>query len=199
MIRMDMEKIIGLTGLLAAVIIGVMIVSYGGFVGNVVLIPVSTAGTSGQELAYDSAVCIYLNDELVMDCIQNTLTNYGKNMIKFKLTGVAASQAAVDYIAVGNGSLPTASSTSLNSEIPDCGLTRAQDTSKADIATGNWSYSYQFTSTCDGVIVNTTGLFNHTSADTGFFAGANFSSPVTLQTDDKLNITWYIFVTETQV
>ncbi len=186
MIKMEMKKIIGLMSLLAVVAIGVMIVSYGGFVGNVML------SSSGQEVEYSSMVCVYLNGNEVF-CKPNTLTALGKNMTRDRLTGGAG--AAVDYIGVGNSTGVNSTSPSLEGEISDCGLDRAQDTSVLNIDNGNWSYNYKFTSTCSGLIVNTTGIFNHTSANDGFLAGATFSSSVTLQTNDELNVTWYVFVT----
>jgi len=194
------KKIIGLIGILAVVAIGAAIVSYGGFVGNVMLtsMPSSVFGSSGQEVKYGSMVCVYHNDELV-GCTENLLVDRGKNLIKDRLTN--GTGVAVDFIAVGNGSRAAApADTSLQNEITAAtgctNLARTQDTSVVKIGNGNWSYSIKFTSDCSGLIVNTTALYNHTSETTGFFAANNFTNDVTLQTNDELNVTWYVFVTE---
>lgn len=58
---------------------------------------------------------------------------------------------------------------------------------------GAWNLTKQWTSTCDSVIVNATGLYNYTGANNNLIAEVNFTS-VTLQTNDKLNVTWGIQV-----
>lgn len=193
MIKMELKKIIGLMGLLAVVAIGAMIVSYSGFVGNVVSFPMSAQNPSGQEIKYGSSVCVYHNDELVF-CKSNTLTNIGMNTTVARLAGYQG--APFNYISVGNLSAINASTVTLgDGDIAECGLSRSQDTAVANIGDGNWSWSYKFTSTCGGILVNTTALFNNTYANANTtFAGATFSNDVTLQSADELNVTWFIFV-----
>jgi hypothetical protein len=195
MIEMEMKKIIGLMGLLAAVGVGMMAFSLGGIVGNVVLSSSSVQNPSGQQIEYGSMVCVYHNNEEVY-CSPNTLTDIGKNLTRDRLTGGEA--AAMNYIAVGNGTPVNASTVFLENDIDECGLERTQDTSAVDLDdNGNWSYSVMFTSTCNGIKVNTTVLYNNSAAsqENTSFAGDTFGSAVTLQSSDQLNVTWYVFVT----
>lgn len=127
-----------------------------------------------------------------IDCYHNTITTVGKNHIEYQL-GTGMGSAAFDYLAIGNGSAVAAASTSLNGEKDECGLTRQQGTYVSDAVAGNWSIQYQWTSTCDSKLVNTTALFNATSAGT-MLAGGTFSSAVTLNTGDKLNVTYHTWV-----
>lgn len=91
-----------------------------------------------------------------------------------------------------------------------CGLGRAAgDAVRVNVSTapsaGNWTITREFTSTCNGVDVNVTGLFNSTTNDTSvrentttinryvFFAQNTFTT-ATLQNNDKINVTWFIWV-----
>jgi len=145
----------------------------------------------GATLIYHSNVCVYKNGELI-SCSPNVLTNAGKELIEAYLSQ-GGTLGAVKYIAVGNGTAPSASSTSLDNEITDCGLARAAGT-YSNVGTGNWSFSYTWTCTCDGVTVNTTGIFNASSGGT-MLAGNSFN-PSTLYTNDELTVTWRLWVTE---
>jgi len=205
---METKKIVGLLAVIVIVVTIASFASFQGFVGNFNLITpgsvpsgnmISSDEQFGQEIEYGSMVCVYHNDKLVY-CSPNTLTTGGKNMTRDRL--INGPGAAVAYIAVGNGSAVAASSTSLDSEITAAtgctNLARASGSGPVAIATGNWSYSYKWTSDCGNIKVNTTGLFN-ASAGSGdvLFAGDTFSNPVTLSVNDQLNVTWYIFVTST--
>lgn len=131
------------------------------------------------------------NDELIYSG-SNVLTNVGANLT-IDYISRTLNLAAVDFIAVGNGTIPTAGDTSLNSEITQTdGLQRAQGDMLSNL--GNVSISNEFTYTGLSCVVNTTGLFNHTSANTGFFAADEFTDR-TLVTNDKLNITWWYWAT----
>ncbi len=156
-------------------------------------------GTAGVE--WNGIVCptvIKADGNIeTMDCSHNTITTEGKNHIRKALGNNELGATAFKYLAVGNGTAAAAGDTSLNSEITDCGLARAAGTYTADAVAGNWSQQYQWTSTCDNIIVNTTGLFNASTAgatDT-ILADADFSASVTLQTGDKLNVTYITWVT----
>jgi len=84
-----------------------------------------------------------------------------------------------------------------------CGLNRAAgDSVRINVSTapsaGNWTITREFTSTCGGVDINVTGLFNSTVNDTAmnrnvFFAQNTFTT-ATLQNNDKINVTWFIWV-----
>jgi len=123
----------------------------------------------------------------------NVLTNSGKEFIEQELgdSGSATTEVA-NVIALGNGSAPTATSTSLDSEITGCGLAKATGT-YTDDGIGQWNITKQFTSTCNNELVNTTALY--TSASSTMFAGDAFSSGVTLQSGDQITVTWNIQIT----
>jgi hypothetical protein len=98
----------------------------------------------------------------------------------------------LDQLALANNTVAqSASDTNLQGEWTTCGLARATGT-LTSINTGNWSISYQWTSTCDNVIVNATGIYN-TTASGNLFAETTFAT-TTLQTNDKINVTYYTWV-----
>lgn len=154
---------------------------------------IQTSGDSSQ-LDVDSSVCIYVNNKPVGECSHNTMTNSGLNWTR-DLIGNAAVGGAMNVIGVGNGTTAeSAALTDLNNRIADCGLAMAAGTySTTGLGVGNWSITKLFTSTCAGIIVNTTALYNSTAPGT-MFSGKNFSSSVTLQSGDQLNVTWYVWV-----
>lgn len=169
------------------------------FVGGYLIGNTGTdAGTtvSGKDVAvHGSALLECFNDE---PCVRvqdyNLITNMGLEEIANKIFNDANSSAAnFDYIALGNGTSPVAGSATLNSEIADCGLQRAQGTVRS-VGTGNKTVTYTFTSTCDSVIVNNTMLFNASSSGTPY-AGGPLSTNRTMMADDTLNITvfsWFV-------
>ena len=185
-----MRKAIYLVPLVLVVLAGAVGWMLGNSVGSE-----STKADIGAPIVYNAKVCVYKNGELIT-CKPNVLTNAGKELIEAYLAqeGLGpTSLTPVKYIAVGNGTAPSASSTSLDSEITDCGLARAAGT-YSDQGVGNWSFSHTWTCECDGVTVSTTGIFNASSGGT-MFAGMSFN-PSTLYSDDQLTVTWYINVTE---
>jgi len=137
----------------------------------------------------DGFISVYHNGVLV-DRHHNVLTDLGANGIRDYLSGGAGS--AINYIAVGNGSDITTSSTSIpGGDITDCGFSRATGTLGIQ-GTGNWSFEKIYTSTCDGIVVNTSGMYNASSGDYMFW-GDDFTD-CTLQSSDTLKITWNISV-----
>jgi hypothetical protein len=153
-------------------------------------------------LEYHSAVCVNKNDD-TPQCSHNLLTNYGKDTIKDLLQG--NKQMTVNQIALCNSSAtelannscatPTATDTILAGEYAVCGLSRTAGTfGFGSPATGNISWATTFTSTCDNVRVNKTALFNTSTLGASMFAANNFTI-VTLQTNDRLTVTWYVWVT----
>jgi len=147
-------------------------------------------------LNYGAVVCIKIirADGTIEDvgCSGNVVTEAGLNHIKY-LVGEGASSEAVKYLALGNGSAPTISSTYLDNEITNCGLARAEGTYTSN-GVGNWTRSKTWTCTCDGVYVNTTALFNATSGGT-MFAGYSFSTRI-LYENDQLQESWTIWISE---
>lgn len=117
-------------------------------------------------------------------CGENTYTNAGKNATRDYLWGTAG--ANFDYLALGNKTATSSTSTTLDGEYAGGGLQRAQGTIYNLAQAGNVTVSKTFTSTANNLLVNTTALFNATSGGT-LFAGFSFTS-ATLQTGDKIII-----------
>jgi len=155
--------------------------------------PTSVPQESGIDYAGTTCWKIVRADGTVepLGCNKNVLTNAGKNAIENALANGTVSEWK--YIALGNSSTPTAGDTTLAGEIGDCGFARAEAT-YGHTGDGNWTYEHQFTSTCDNIKVNTSAMFNDPSAGT-MLCGNSFTS-ATLQTDDTLTVTWYIWVDE---
>jgi len=100
------------------------------------------------------------------------LVDAGKNHLKGILGGTITTNLHTKYIAIGNGTEPTASSTVLGSEQTDCGLARVLG-DYYDLGTGNWEVNTTLTYTCSGTrVVNTTAAFNQASGGTLFAGGA---------------------------
>lgn len=150
-----------------------------------------TQDVGSTTIEYHSNVCVWKNGVL-LGCTPNVLTNTGKDLIKDYIGGAAAG-AKVDFIGISNGTPPAAGSTTLNNEITTCGFARAAGSyvSRSE-SNGNWSFSKVFTSTCNSILVNTTGIFNASSAGV-LFAGNTFTD-ATLQSNDQLNVTWFIWI-----
>jgi hypothetical protein len=100
------------------------------------------------------------------------LTDAGKDHLKGILGGTITTNLHTKYIAIGNGTEPTASSTVLDSEQTDCGLARVLG-DYYDLGTGNWEVNTTFTYTCSVQrVINTTAAFNQASGGTLFAGGA---------------------------
>lgn len=143
---------------------------------------------------YHSMVVFRKNDE-VIDSHHNLLTDEGKKFLTSQMGGTPSAESAngVDQILLGNTTAPVAGSTSHPGEITDCGLT-VQSITWSETSTGNMTGSYEWTSSCDNEVVNSTGLeCSACGATIDYFAGTTFTD-TTLQSDDKLNITWYVWV-----
>ncbi len=151
------------------------------------------AQTNNIAVKYTSKVCVSVNGEL-KGCTHNVLTDSGRQMIKNFLRGLTPQTANISVIALGNGSAPTASSTVLDSEITGCGLDNVTAINN-NINNTAWDLSYQWTSTCDNIVVNTTAIFNATADGIGstMFAGATITSS-TLQNTDKIQVNYTINV-----
>lgn len=115
----------------------------------------------------------------------NTYTNAGKNATRDYLWGTAG--ANFDFIALGNTTSTSATSTTLGGEQGNANnLTRAQGTIYNLGQAGNVTVSFTFTAN-DTSFVNTTAVFNASTGGT-LFAGFDLSSSVTFQSGDKLTI-----------
>jgi len=153
------------------------------------------AGTSVKDPMYSgSSVCarILRASGIVEDlgCNENTWTNTGKNWTRDCIGQFACGATAFKYLAVGNGSAPSATSTTLAGEIADCGFNRttAGTYVTEGASVGNWTIYQTWTSTCNNEVVNTTAVFNATSAGT-MLAGTTITS-ATLQSSDQLQVNY---------
>jgi hypothetical protein len=142
-----------------------------------------------DNLKYTGVACIYKNDQLI-GCYHNLITNRGKDLIKLDMMGQA--EVTLDQLALANNTVAqSATDTNLQGEWTTCGLARATGT-LTSIGIGNWSINYVWTSTCDNVIVNATGIYN-TTAPGNLFAETTFPT-TTLMNGDKINVTYYTWV-----
>ena len=179
-----------------------------------------TADETGQTITYHAAVCKTVTrvDGTVEDlgCAPNLFNQDGMNFTRDKLGfdgGAATNQ--IDVIALANvsssgtpscpvGGGQDSANQTLCGEYSHSGLARATadairfNATASGSTAGNWTITRQFTNTGSGALdVNGTGLFNTTTTnETGeaFFAQTTFTT-ATLQVNDKINITWFIWVT----
>ncbi len=140
----------------------------------------------GENVKWKGKVIVSKNGEVVYEGL-NLLTDAGANHIKFCLGQGGCGTGAFDYIAVGNGSAPTTSSTSLDSEIAESGLSRASGT-YTSLGTGHWKIEKIFSVTGTVNSINSTALFNASSSGT-MIAGDTFPD-TNVANGDSLNITW---------
>lgn len=143
---------------------------------------------SDISLGWKGVVSVSKNGVLVYQGT-NLLTDAGADHIKLCLGTGGCGTGAFDYIALGNGTVPTTGSTTLDSEIAESGLERAQ-ADYTSLGTGHWKLEEIFTATGTVNSIHTVGLFNASSSGT-MIAGNNFSS-VNMENADSLNITWDI-------
>lgn len=157
---------------------------------QIVAVVFSSRPTSLAEgIKYGGAFCVYKNNKLI-ECKENMITNRGKDLIKMDMMGTAV--VTLDKLAIANNTVAQSpADTNLQGEWTTCGLARATGT-LTSVGVGNWSISYQWTSTCNNAIVNATGIYN-TTAPGNLFAQTTFAT-ATLQTNDKINVTYYIWV-----
>lgn len=149
--------------------------------------PLTTVNGLSGGINYRGYVCVYKNNQLV-ECKHNILVTTGKQWIQDKLAGTSAGTATV--IAIGNGT--TAQDVS-DTDLPGtrqtgCNLAWQTGTYGATGTAGAWNVTHEWTSACDNMGINETGLYNGTSSQI-LFAETTFST-VTLMTNDKLNVTW---------
>lgn len=154
---------------------------------------------SGQAIKYTGVVCVSKNNE-PMVCKHNLFTEMGRNITK-DLLGIGGNAGGalsnISYIALSNQTvLQAVGNASLSGEYAGdlaCGLGRAMGTFNTNIISpGNWTVMKEFTSTCDAIPVNGTGLYNSSTGN--FLFAENTFTTATLQTNDKINITWFIWV-----
>lgn len=130
--------------------------------------------------------------ELIKDGVlinnAGVLTTTGKNWIEDQL-GDSPSTDPAKWISLStNSTSPSVAWTQIPQEIVSGGLERAAGT-YASTGDGNWTISYQFTASDTHTDVRLTGLQWASSGDNNLLASDTFT-PVTLNSGDKLTITW---------
>jgi len=183
--------------ILTVVILGM---SYVMFSGNML----ASTGTV-EHVGYVGMVCPVVTrvDGTVEDlgCHKNYLTNNGTNITTRQLFNIPSGISLEDKVvrmALGN----TTGNFEVSihpGEITECGLSAVEPIVWDDVASskgnsGNVTNATKWTSTCSGIVVNTTGLLTNSSESKTYFAGNNFSDSVTLQSSDQLTVTWYVWV-----
>ena len=125
------------------------------------------------------------------------LTTIGKNYIEGKLgdSAYGDNAAFADDISVStNVTAPDAAWTEIPTEITTGGLERASGT-YASTGDGVWTISYQWTASATHTNVQLTGLqWKLTPLDNNLL-GADTFGAVTLNSGDKLTVTWTVTVT----
>ena len=128
----------------------------------------------------------------------NLITNQGKDMIAKMVSGGSGSGTGLNpnganYIALTTDSTaPSATDTSLASEISTNGLQRAQGAWSHTNGTNPFTVSKTFTASGSFTAVQKAGLFN--AASGGGMLAANTFSSVNLISGDQITITWTITV-----
>lgn len=161
--------------------------------------PSGTLPGMSDQVTYHSQICACKNTDGVCyeaiaegPCKHNTLTS-GKEAIELYLrTGGA--KAAFDQLALSNCSVdyPTAGDTNFTCELTG-GLARGAAT-VYDMGTGNWSLVKTWTAGATFFSVNTTGIFNSSTAGAiAYFAGGTFTS-VNLESADTLTINYTLWI-----
>ena len=153
------------------------------------------------------------------DTVHNTYTNRGMNSTRdYLFHPLGSAPAAFSTISLGVANVSQvvtdrciSNNTGVGGGCQDYGANGLQPAvgTVADIVSGggvdfgNVSISKTFTCTsCVNTVINATGLYNSTSFTTGgnntaagalnLFAEANFTA-ATLQTNDQINVTWFIW------
>lgn len=141
-----------------------------------------------ETMTIHGLACISKNG-ILLGCNENTVTDVLKNDIKEMAN--AGVYLEYNHLVLGNLSAPASGDTSHSGLITDCGLAGADATYISE-GTGNWTLSHTWTSTCDGIPVNTTGVYNDTTS--GHYGGGTTVSSTTVDNTDtvQVNLTRWI-------
>jgi heme exporter protein CcmD len=116
-------------------------------------------------------------------CKENVVTNVFKDDIETCM--VQGGYCVYNHIALGNTTAPAATDTSHPGRITGCGLDSADGTFVNE-GTGNWTIYHTWTSSCNNIVVNTTGIYNDTNA--GHYGGGTTITSATLQSSDTIQV-----------
>ncbi len=192
--------------ILAALMLIVVAGSFG-IAGSMFSIPAVSNEQTFDGVKYTTNVCstVYRHNpdgtytQEPSYCTHNLMTNAGKMMVKNFMRGSSAQTNNISAIAVSNSTAPVVGDTTLAGMnlLGDCGLANITAINNQINATA-WDLSWQWTSSCNNQIVNTTAIFNSTAAGnvtatSVAFAAATLTSS-TLQATDKIQVNYTINV-----
>jgi len=181
-------KNIKLIALFSVIVLAMLSIGLG--IGGVVEDTSQTKTSDG--ITEYSLVRVYKNSELVGQN-HNLITNIGKDMIKLATGNPTSIVTNATVQVLGNTSAPAVGDTTLSGIISNCGLTgKPGSYSSNGASNGNWTLSSTWTSTCNNLVVNTTGLYNMTTSG-NLFAGTSFTS-TTLQSGDVITVNYTVWV-----
>lgn len=129
------------------------------------------------------------------ETVHNNLTDAGRQMIINFLTGKTAQLNNISMIAISNSSINADIALGGLSQMNDCGLRNTTAIINPTNATAR-DISWQWTSSCDAQLINTTAIYNGTAlgnvtATSVMFARAALT-PSTLQNTDKIQVNYTI-------
>jgi hypothetical protein len=156
---------------------------------------VGSSPMSGASLTYNTMVCIYKNGELIQ-CSHNLVTNDGKDFLKSCLGTASCGASAFTNLTLANctNSVTGTDSTLCNGQDwTSCSVGPGDGVGAVykSAGTGAWNVTDTWTSSCDDVNVSATGMYNNGAT----LLAENTFTPVMLQTNDQINVTWGIWVT----
>jgi len=131
------------------------------------------------------------NEEIICLNKHNLLTNSGRDWMHGQVyTNTVAGDRGAGYIGLTtDATSPSASDTTLTSEITTGGLARADASTKTHSSgTNTTTIQHTFTASATHTNVQKAALFNASSS--GTMAHENTFTPVTLQSSDTLQVTW---------
>lgn len=129
--------------------------------------------------------------EFYHKCNHNLKTTVGIDAMIAQVGSTSAQPASFDYLALSSDTgAPVIGDTTLASEITTNGLGRHIATYAHTSSTSTWTEIYTWTATGTVSNVQKAGLFNASSSGTLGFE--NTFSPVTLNLNDQLQLTWTI-------
>lgn len=124
-------------------------------------------------------------------CNHNLKTTVGLDAMVAQVGTTGSQPASFTYLALSSDSgAPVIGDTTLASEIATNGLSRHVATYAHTGGTNSWTETYTWTATGAVSNVQKAGLFNASSSGTMGFE--NSFSPVSLNTNDQLQLTWTI-------
>lgn len=178
-----MKKKIGLV-LIACFLAGVLVTSIGVNSRS----PKVKQVTVSDDYGAGGVFYVYKNGELITKKHNDLME--GEEAIENQMKTVDSYNWT--YLTLGNGTAPTPSSTTLDSEWASCGLSPSS-ASITDNGDGNWTLEHTWTASCGTdatpIKVNTTAIWsNNAGTNIDYFAGTDFGRTLDLISDDQVTV-----------